>query len=102
MLKILGGVPLIINNIITKSSKEEKYNISYNYSKKDYGIDTTALVINIGDNERDVYYILKGNHSEQYTNCKNLKDCINYFKNNKECTHKFSSVFEHEYLLNVE
>lgn len=95
MIKYFNGVPIYINNKITKNSKEEKYYISYNPSKRDYGIDTTALVITIGDNEREVFYILKGNHSEQYENCKNLKECISYFVNNKECIHQFSDVFEH-------
>lgn len=99
MLKWFNGVPIIIDNTITKESKEEKYHISYNPSKRDYGVDTTALVIVIGDNEREVYYILKGNHSEQYNNCKNLKDCIRYYDKNKESIHKFSDKFEHEYLI---
>ena len=102
MIKFFDGIPISINNTITKNSKEEKYYISYNSSRRDYGVDTTALVITIGDNERMVFYILKGNHSEQYTNCKNLKDCISYLMNNKEYIHEFSDVFEHEYLLNVE
>jgi hypothetical protein len=100
MIKFFNGIPITIDNTITKSSKEEKYYISYNPSKRDYGIDTTALVITIGNNERNVFYILKGNHKEQYTKCKNLRDCIIYFIENKEIIHEFSDVFEHEYILN--
>lgn len=68
MIKFFNGMPIVINNTITKESEEEKYHISYNPSKRDYGVDTTALVITIGDNEREVLYILKVNHSEQYNN----------------------------------
>ena len=95
MIKYFNGIPIIVNNTITKNSKEEKYYISYNPSKRDYGVDTTALVITIGDNERQVFYILKGNHSGRYENCEDLKECINYFVNNKERTHAFSDAFEH-------
>ena len=95
MIKYFNGIPIMIENTITTDNKEEKYYISYNPSRRDYGIDTTALVITIGNNERQVFYILKGNHSEQYENCKDLKECIGYFVNNKESIHQFSDVFEH-------
>lgn len=95
MIKYFNGIPISVNNTITKNSKEEKYYVSYNPSKRDYGVDTTALVITIGDNERQVFYILKGNHSGQYENCKDLKECISYFVNNKECIHEISDAFEH-------
>ncbi|MDA1675589.1 hypothetical protein [Bacillus cereus group sp. TH152-1LC] len=99
MIKFFNGVPIMINNTITKNSEEEKYYISYNPSHRDYGIDTTALVITIGDNERQVFYILKGNHKEQYENCKNLKDCVAYFVSNEEHAHKISDKFEHQHLI---
>jgi hypothetical protein len=95
MIKYFNGIPIMIENTITTDCKEEKYYISYNPYKRDYGIDTTALVITIGDNERQVFYILKGNHSEQYENCKDLKESISYFANNKESIHQFSNAFEH-------
>ena len=99
MIKFFNGIPITINNTITQTDKDETYYISYNPSKRDYGTDTTALFITIGDNERSVFYILKGNHSEQYTNCKDLKDCISYLMNNKEYIHEFSDEFEHGYIL---
>ena len=95
MIKYFNGMPVNINNTITKNSEEEKYYISYNPSYRDYGVDTTALVITIGDNERQVFYILKGKHSEQYANCKDLKECISYYVENKESIHEFSDTFEH-------
>lgn len=99
MIKYFNGVPVLIPNTISKSSEEEKYYISYNPSRRDYGVDTTALVITIGDNERQVYYILKGNHKEAYDNCKNLKECVAYFVENKTIVHDFSDKFEHEDLI---
>lgn len=99
MIKFFNGVPVRIENTITSNSEEEKYYVSYNSSTRDYGIDTTALVITIGDNERQVFYTLKGNHSEQYDNCKNLKECVTYFNNNKESAHEICDVFEHEHLI---
>lgn len=102
MIKFFNGIPVAVNNTITKSSEEENYYISYNHSRRDYGVDTTALVITIGNNEKEVFYILKGNHSKQYVECKDLKDCINYFMSNKEYIHEYSNVFEHQYLLNEE
>lgn len=95
MIKWFNGIPIDVPNKITKNSDEEKYYISYNPSFRDYGIDTTALVITIGDNERQVFYILKGNHEDQYANCESLQECLAYFVENKESAHQFSNTFEH-------
>ena len=95
MLKFYDGVPIVEHNTVTKDSKEEKYHISYNPYKRDYGVDTTALVIVIGDNERQVFYILKGDHTKQYDECENLKECLGYYAANKELQHKYSNPFEH-------
>lgn len=95
MIKVFNGIPVHIPNSITQNNDEEKYYISYNPSYRDYGIDTTALVVTIGDNERQVYYILEGNHSAAYETCENLAECLAYFTQNKESAHKFSDPFEH-------
>lgn len=95
MLKFFNGVPVRIENTITQNSNEENYYVSYNPSKRDYGVDTTALVITIGDNERQVYYILKGNHTAPYAECTNLAACLAYFVANKEHMHEYSTKFEH-------
>lgn len=95
MVKYFKGIPVIINNIISKDNKEKKYYISYNYSTRDYGVDTTALVITLGNNERQLFYILKGNHSKSYDECKNLNECVEYYKNNMELSHKYSDRLEH-------
>lgn len=97
MIKFFNGIPINVPNTITKNSEEEKYYISYNPYESHYGGATTALVITIGNNERQVFYILKGNHSEQYENCKDLKECVNYFVSNNHLA-EFSDPFEHEYL----
>jgi hypothetical protein len=99
VVEYFKGIPIFSNNTITKDSKEENYYVSYNPSYRDYDIDTTALVITIGNNERQVFYILKGKHTEQYGECKDLKECVNYLMKNKELMHKFSDKFEHEHLL---
>ena len=99
MIKYFNGIPINIPNTIVKDSKEENYYVSYNPSARDYGVDTTALVVTIGNNERQVFYILEGNHEKQYGNCKDLKECVKYFKDNEEHKHKFSEKFEHDYLI---
>ncbi|MNL90985.1 hypothetical protein D3C81_07110 [compost metagenome] len=101
MIKYYGGVPILITNEVVTSNSEDKYYVSYNKSTRDYGVDTTALVITIGNNEREIFYILKGNHSEQYKKCKNLSECVKYFIANLTSIHGFSSSFEHDHLLRV-
>lgn len=101
MVKYFNGIPIFIDNTVTQDNKEENYYVSYNPSRRDYGVDTTALVITLGNNERQVFYILKGNHSKQYEGCKNLRECIHYLRANKELIHKYSDKFEPEYLLGV-
>ena len=100
MVYFVNGIPITAPNSIVKDNKEEKYYISYNPSIRDYGTKTTALVIN-KDNKKELFYILKGDHSKQYANCKDLKECINYFISNKKYIHEFSDEFEHGYMLDA-
>lgn len=95
MVQFYKGIPLMVENTISKESKEEKYYISYNPSTRTYGTTTTALVITIGNNERQLFYILNGNHSKQYNECKTLEECISYYRENFELSHKYSDKFEH-------
>ena len=95
MIQYFNGVPVSIPNTITTESQSENYYVSYNPSRRDYGIDTTALVITIGNNERQVFYILKGNHTGQYAGCKDLNTCLKYYEDNAELRHRFSDSFEH-------
>lgn len=96
---LCNGVPIIVDNEIVNDNKKENYYVSYNNKTRDYGVATTALVITIGNNERELYYILKGNHSAEYENLKSLAECVNYFFNNIGNKHSFSDEFEHEHLI---
>ena len=72
-------------NYISKDSKD--YYISYNpLDVQSYGDTTTALHIN----ETSQFLILNGNHTEQYNNCKDLKECLKYFYSKKEAFNKRS------------
>ena len=88
-VEYFDGVPVFIPNKIMKENKEEKYYVSYNRSVRDYGVDTTALVV-FDENGNSIFYILKGNHAEKYHECEDLKECIDYFKNNIEFMHEYS------------
>lgn len=100
MIKNYDGIPIFIPNTVVKENKSDNYYISYNPYYRDYGIDTTAIVITI-ENIRQLFYILKGNHSDKLNECKDLKECIKYYMDNKELIHSYSDEFEHEYILEV-
>lgn len=99
MIKHFNGVPVLIPNTITTSNDDEQYYISYNPSRRDYGVDTTALVITIGNNERTLFYILKGNHADAFKECSDLTSCVRYFMDNEELIHPMGEPFEHQHLL---
>lgn len=73
-----NGIPLHTPNKISKDVKD--YYISYNPSSRDYGSDTTALVIN----ETSQYLILNGDHRKEYNNCSSFKKSLKYFYDNIE------------------
>lgn len=63
------------------------YYISYNSRDSAiYGSDTTALVI--GQMER--FYILTGDHVEEYQKCSGLDECLAYFKAHQSEIAKYS------------
>ena len=75
------GVPIGVPNRLTKQTRE--YHISYNNHDTDdgmYGCDTTALYIN----ETSQFLILNGKHTDNYSACSTLQDCIDYFYRNLE------------------
>jgi hypothetical protein len=65
------------NRTITKC---DGYFISYN-PLTDVGPET-ALVVEKGGNNK--YYILLGDHREQYKKCESLADCKKYFRANTD------------------
>lgn len=94
-LNFYKGLPVgAALNTITKQNKDDNYHISYLSSVRDYGVETTALVIVI-DGKRELYYILEGNHSKGYGQCNNLAECIKYYKDNIALKHKYSDKLEH-------
>lgn len=53
-----------------------------------YGDCTTALVL--GQMER--FFILNGNHCEEYKQCNSFYECINYYKKNIAYNNKYSDT----------
>ena len=71
-VSFIGGVPIYQPN--TVSSSNEDFYISYNPSVRDYGTDTTALVIH----STSQFLILAGNHAKQYEGL-SFEDSLAYF-----------------------
>ncbi len=73
----------------------DKFHISYNTSSREYGYDTTAIVI-----EDRVFFILNGNHCIPLKNISNdISKCIDYFIDNIHNSSKFS---EHLMVAGIE
>lgn len=67
--------------------ERDGFYISYNnYDRDIYDTDTTALVIG----QMEYFYILKGNHIENYSKLFSLSKCLDYFKNHVEQIAKYS------------
>ncbi|MBA4293774.1 hypothetical protein C0431_12500 [bacterium] len=92
-VKYFNGVPIFVPNSIPK--KGEGYYVSYNPSARDYGVDTTALVVRVDNGNRDVYYILSGDHVEDYNACDSLDDCLRYLFDHEDQLHHMSEPIEH-------
>jgi len=85
--EFIDGIPVNVPNEVTKQTKA--YHISYNNntsSKADYGSDTTALYIN----ETGQFLILDGNHTEDFSKCETLNDCLKYFYDRIEQANPYS------------
>ena len=77
--------------------KGEGFYISYNFGDiKEYGDVTTALVVTGEDAVGKAFYILNGNHTEQYKELYafGLDACLRYFKKNIEQINKYSDKVE--------
>lgn len=89
------GIPLFVPNDITNSKND--FYISYNSHTRDYGSDTTALVLTSKE-FMDKFLILNGNHKKQYdeiiNNGGNYNDCLEYFKNNIDLKNKLSENWD--------
>jgi len=112
-IEYCNGIPILTLNTVSKTFKESdkvSYYISYNPSSRDYGCDTTALVIvnNIptGKDFRtekltnkfvwngENFYILNGDHSSAFSKCNSLQECIEYYKENLDKVNRLSSDIE--------
>jgi len=88
-----GGIPIFIPNDIT--NRQADFYISFNsVDRHTYGDVTTALVYEYPKGEIEKFYILNGNHTEQYNNIINngggIKECLEYFKSNENLIAKYS------------
>ena len=73
------------------SKEDTDFYISFNFGDSDcYGDVTTALVI--GQMQR--FYILNGDHREQYSKCESFKDCVEYFLSNSDKVNKLSNKYD--------
>jgi hypothetical protein len=88
------------NSIVGKNDSPVKLNgkvydgfyVSYNsYDRAIYGDVTTALVLG----QMQKFYILTGNHSEQYKELinKGFSKCLDYFKANINQAHRYSDGY---------
>ena len=75
----------------------EGFYISYNFGDiAEYGDVTTALVVTWEDGVGKAFYILNGNHTEQYKElyASGLDACLKYFKENIAQINKYSDKVE--------
>jgi len=92
-MRNFGGIPIYVPNDIT--NKQDDFYISFNtVDKRIYGDITTALVHESPKGKSEHFYILNGNHVEQYNKIINdgggIKECLEYFKSNEKLIAKYS------------
>lgn len=90
------GVPVIVPNKIDEvETGSPHWYISFNSSVRDYGCQTTALVLG----QMEYFLILRGDHREGFSNAiKNtdfpartrLGACLQYVRDNRAELHEFS------------
>jgi len=71
----------------------EGYHVSYNPSPRDYGCDTTALVL--GDHA--IFLILKGNHYDALNQAPSMQAAVDYFIDHADLAHDYG---DHKHLRN--
>ena len=89
--KFCNGIPLSIPNEVMEN--DPTFYVSYNSSSSGYGCATTALVRN--DPQMSHFYILKGDHREQYKAESSLAKCLEYYKLNEALRHEYSDKLAH-------
>lgn len=79
------GMPVFVENEVREI--DDSFYISYNCSSREYGCDTTAIVL---EPQMSKFYILCGDHRKQYAAAGNLTACLEYFASRPELQHKYS------------
>lgn len=87
-------IPVINQRTINSTMDFDKFHLSYNPSRANYGSDTTAIVL-----KGTVFFILNGNHKNELaeiSKTKGLQGVIEYFIDNIDKANKLS---EHNLLI---
>lgn len=87
-----AGVPLNAPNEVRQN--DPRFSVSYCARPGAYGCPTTALVVN--DPDFTKFYILRGDHREQYDRANTLEACIDYFASMQHQKHDFSDTLDVE------
>lgn len=84
-VRFFNGIPLSVPNSVYDG---DGFYISHKASPRDYGCETTALVLGQGEK----FYILKGDHREGYAPLLALGwgACLDYYKARPELMHEYS------------
>lgn len=83
-----GTIPYTNERTVNATCSFIGFDLSYNPSAADYGIDTTAIVL-----DQQIFLILEGNHKQQLLNVANelgLQGCVDYFIQNISQASSFS------------
>lgn len=95
------GISIFVPND-TFNLQEKGCCVSYNNrSINDYGCDTTALVRMDGINPTK-FLILNGNHTKEYYELGNYKDCVEYFKRHLNQQNKNSENWDEELITRLD
>lgn len=89
MFKHQGPIPVTNEMTPNQVSDRTGYHLSYNPSARDYGVDTTAIVLG----NHSLFFILKGDHRKALEAAADQGDkqaVLNYFIENIAHAHDFS------------
>lgn len=95
-MAFFDGVPALVTNRTDEVETGSKHwYISFNSSSRDYGCETTALVLG----QMEYFLILKGDHREGFQQAidddkksfrTRLSRCLDYVRQNKDKLHDYS------------